>query len=59
MHLKTTFCAASALAFVAATGAYADSHTTTVTICYRQQRRHDPNAGADGRFFVPESRHQP
>ncbi|MCY4590932.1 MAG: sugar ABC transporter substrate-binding protein [Alphaproteobacteria bacterium] len=32
MRLKTTICAASALALFAATGAYASSHTTTVTI---------------------------
>ena len=32
MSLKTTLCAASALALCAATGAFADSHGTTVTI---------------------------
>ena len=32
MHLKTLLCGAGALALIAATGAHADSHTTTVTI---------------------------
>ena len=32
MRLKTTICAAGAAALLAATGAYADSHATTVTI---------------------------
>ena len=32
MTIRTAFCAASVLALATATGAFADSHTTTLTI---------------------------